>query len=143
MKINNQSPSQMEPDAIVKEIQALRADMQKGTERMFELSRVLYSKVRRDTRPDTAALILYANAWTRFSGAMGQGLRRTASTDRVLRAARLQEQERQEQEERQRLLEERRREQAEAAATHIYGSDLDMEDDLVALYGQEVTHASV
>ena len=143
MKMHTQSPSQMEPDAIVKEIRDLRGEIQRSTERLYELSRVLYSKVRREARPDTAALILYANAWTRFAGAIGQGLKRTASTDRVLKAAHLQEQERKEQEERQRELEERRQRLAEVAASHVYEGDLDVDDDLVALYGQEVMNASV
>lgn len=141
MKIENKNPALMEPDEIIQEIKNLRGDMERSATRLYELSRVLYTKARRDPDVDrTPSRILFANAWGRFSGAVGQGLRRASSADRVLEVP---ERERQDREERDRREEARKvRQEAREHKRNINPSLIpsDGVEDLVELFGQEVVN---
>ena len=134
----------MAPDEIIMEIKELRSELERTVERLFELSKVLYTKARRSDVVDdrTSAFVLYANAWTRFSGMVGQGLRRTASVDRVLRVAQQNERDRQEHErqEQARGVQEAKREakRENSRASNLSFVPSPGVEDLVALYGQEV-----
>ena len=79
-------PSYMSEGQIMEEIHQLRDNIRQSSMRIFDLSRMLYSRARRRPSDDTtSAYILAANAWSRFSGMLEQGLRRASSSDRVLR----------------------------------------------------------
>lgn len=164
--------SLMTPDEIVQEIKEIRGEIERSADRLYELARVLYTKVKRtdpqermvprsdsqeqtDSRPELqkrgrdtqnipttvrSSLSTYANAWARFAGVVGQGLRRTASIDRVLKLAHQQEQDRQEQRQRLQDRENRRIKKVTSPSSLIPSEGV---EDLVALYGQEVLdHAS-
>jgi hypothetical protein len=139
MKIANDSPARMSPDEIVSEIRELRDEIFRLSTRLHELSRVLYAKARRSTDADTTpSLTLYANAWSRFSGAVGQGLQRIASADHVLKTAQQRTQERKERQAREEAAQDRKEQRAhrETMATPLIPSP--GVEDLVALYGQDV-----
>jgi hypothetical protein len=136
----------MTPEEIIQEIRDIRGSMDTLCTRVFELSRTLYSKARREATKDTmGSLVLYANTWTRLSGAVSQGLQRTASADRVLKYAR-DDQERQEREAAERERREQEREDRAAkrqasASPVVPPSDSGLED-LIELYGKEVVNAN-
>ena len=143
--MNQRDPSQMTPEEIIHEIRGIRGSMDAMCSRVLELSRTLYSKARREASSENVApLVLYANTWTRFSGAISQGLQRTSSADRVLKNAR-EDQERRDRE----SVEREKREQARIAraekrarpAPSIVPSSEGL-DDLIELYGKEVVNAS-
>jgi hypothetical protein len=135
------STALMTPDEIVLEIKEVRGELEHNIERLFELSRVLYAKARRnndDTDNRRATMVLYANAWTRFVGVVGQGLRRTSSADRVLKVAQQQEQDRQERERRDKERDDRETQRVLRQATNPIFEPSPGVEDLVALYGPEV-----
>jgi hypothetical protein len=77
----------MSPQQIVEEMKDLRRTLERSTLRLYELAKALYQHARRSPADDSTAIyITYANAWSRFSGAMTHGLARTASSDRILGA---------------------------------------------------------
>lgn len=85
----NKTPQTMSPEEIVQEIAKIRDDIEASTQRIHELSKVLYAHSRRNSSRGEAtyAYITYSNAWMRFSGAISQGLTRTKVNDRALERA--------------------------------------------------------
>lgn len=143
MRISNENPMRMSPDEIISEIGELRGEVSRLSTRLHELSRVLYAKARRSTDGDASpSWALYANAWARFSGAIGQGLQRITTADQVLKTAQQRMQERKDRQDRDKAAQERRDRRAhrETMATPLIPSS--GVEDLVELYGQDVvTHA--
>ncbi len=80
------NPQTMKPEEIATEMDSLRETLNLASQRMVELSRVLYTHIRRvgSADPTTPAYIAYANAWGRLAGAVQQGIRRTLTTNRFL-----------------------------------------------------------
>lgn len=79
-------PSTMKPEEIVQEITELQSTMKLSVERTFELSKALYSQTRRKASDNnTSAFVNFANSWSRFSGAMAQGLNRISSSEKILK----------------------------------------------------------
>lgn len=84
--MERRNPSLMSYDEIVQEIGDLRKGVDQGARRIYELSRVLHDRARRDQQDDTTGVyIAFSNAWSRFAGMVNQGLSRTASADRLLK----------------------------------------------------------
>jgi hypothetical protein len=70
---------------MVQQIQGLRKEIIAKAGRLYELSGELRTKSRRFLADEgTSNYIMFANAHLRLAGALTQGIRRTASTDRVL-----------------------------------------------------------
>lgn len=81
----SRDPRQMTAEEIVQEVYLLRDGMEKTAQRIVELSQTLYSKVRRTPADDyTSRFILFANTWTRLGAMVEGGIRRTASTTRII-----------------------------------------------------------
>jgi len=75
----------MGQQAIVAEIRMLREAIDTDARRIFELSTTLHRMTGRQPADDsTVPYRNYANAWSRFANMVGLGLRRTASSERVL-----------------------------------------------------------
>ena len=143
--MNQRDPSQMTPEEIIQEIRNIRGSMDAFCSRVFELSRALYTKARREASDDSrGSLVLYANTWTRFSGAVSTGLQRTASADRVLKNAR------EDRERREQMAAERERREADRMArlekrekqAQSVRPPSDGLEDLIELYGKEVVNAT-
>jgi hypothetical protein len=81
-----------EPDqelkALVSQIQEARKTADESARKLYEAASLLYEKARRNPIEGASAYVIFANAHLRMANALGQGLRRTASTDRVLKIAR-------------------------------------------------------
>ena len=76
----------MTADELVKEITEISDSLKSSIDRTAELSKALYSRVRREASdPNTSAYINYANAWLRLAGAINQGLTRTALPGVILK----------------------------------------------------------
>lgn len=130
----------MSLDEIVQEIRDIRGHMEADCSRILEISKVLYSRARREALTDSVApLILYANTWSRFAGAISHGLARTSTADRVLEKSN-EDIKREE----QRILEQVRRDQQRTARTEKRAKQVpnpspsDDLSDLIELYGREV-----
>ena len=125
------NPATMTPEEMVLEMQELQQGLTRGAVRIHELSRFLYQRVRRAPADDTTSIyVTYANALTRFSGVVQQGIGRLKSAERVL--GMLPKAEREETP----PPAPRREPETGAAARR---SPL---EDLMDLYGQEMTNAS-
>lgn len=124
----------MTPVEIVTEISDLRGQLNASAMRVHELSRALYSHTRRSASTSTtAAYITYSNGWTRFSGALVQGLKRTEHIDRQLDRAQKAEVMRKAQEEADtKAAEAKKAQRAVKAEAH---SSL---GDLISLYGEDM-----
>lgn len=130
----SQSPQHMTPDQIVAEIGELRESMNATAQRMLDLSKALYTQMRRTTASNaTPVYIAYSNAWMRFAGTMTQGMRRAMSSDRVLERYRQAEEEKVEQARRaaQASLKREAVRTSEASRKAAFG-------DLIELYGEEM-----
>jgi hypothetical protein len=80
-----QNPDRMTIEEVISEIAFLQDDIRVRTMRAYELGTSLYRRARRNTVDDnTAVYITYANAITRFAGAVNQVLSRTIRTAKVL-----------------------------------------------------------
>jgi hypothetical protein len=124
-----QNPAVMSFDAIIGEITSLKGSMQRDGRRVYELSRILQDRVRRQGTDDyTARYLTYSNACIRFCGILEQGLQRASSFDRVMVTVR----------------------KAQAKAAEIESKVIERPKapqaqglgDLTALFGQEMINAS-
>ena len=78
--------------AIVEKIKQARADVDAAVQKLQQTSMELKAYARRNPDESGSSLMVFANAHLRVCGACSQGVRRTASMDRVLnRAAQEQE----------------------------------------------------
>ena len=77
---------QDESEELVRRIQGVREELLTKVTELQELSTELRVKSRRFVADDGSnSYIMFANAHLRLAGALNQGLRRTGSTDRVLK----------------------------------------------------------
>ncbi len=72
-------------EELLTEIRTLREEINQGVTRLYGLARLLQGRARRAGGEMGPRYSLYATAWMRFAGAVSQGLRRAASSDRMLR----------------------------------------------------------
>lgn len=125
-------PRNLESADLVKEIHALRDDMERMAARMVELSQTLYSKVRRAPSDDyTARYVTFANAWTRFGSMVDGGIRRTSGVARLVASI---------QQEKIEASEEADRKQREALRAQRAPKQTATAPDLVELYGEEMVN---
>lgn len=129
-------PSTMKPEEIVQEITELQSAMKLSVERTFELSKALYSQTRRKASDNnTSAFVNFANSWSRFSGAVAQGLNRLSSSEKILkrtqeetiRLAKEADEQKVKDEERKKTVQSRKQKQKAS----LFG-------DMVELYGEDV-----
>ena len=81
----NRDPRRMTYDEIVQEIHGLKAEMERATSRVVELSLALYSRCRQNTADEYANRYLsFANTWTRFGQMVEASLQRTNSAARLV-----------------------------------------------------------
>jgi hypothetical protein len=82
---SSRNPIHLPPDDIVGEIGELRDTIDRSSRRIYELSKVLYDRMRRSPGANREIYITYSNVWIRFAGMVQQGLQRSRQGDRVLR----------------------------------------------------------
>lgn len=144
--MNQRDPSLMTPEEIIQEIRNIRGSMDALCSRAFDLSRVLYTKARREaTREQMAPLVVFANTWTRFSGAVSSGLQRTSTADRVLKNAADDKERRERDDAERKRREDERAARAEKKAQQAAASIVPPSDgleDFIELYGTEVVNVT-
>jgi len=136
-------PKTMEYPEIIGEIQALRTTLREKGQRIFELTRILHDRVRKQGADDyTSRYLAFAQANVRFVGGMEQGLQRIASIDRLVGTIQKEQKEAEEQvlrekreKERQVLREKREKERPKKRGYEASASPL---ADLTELFGQEM-----
>jgi len=81
----NRNPDRMSYEEIVDEVATLQDEVKVRAVRTHELGASLYRRIRRSPSDDSTAIyITYANAVTRFAGAVSQLSARTLRTAKVL-----------------------------------------------------------
>jgi hypothetical protein len=125
---------------LVEQIQAARRVTEESVAKLSELTQQLYSKARRSLFDGSSAYVLFANAHLRMAGALSQGMRRTASMDRVLNIA-----EAEREESRRRDIQEEERRLVREAQRKVRKLQLPTGDDFDEVYGdvvgEDVSHA--
>lgn len=126
----SRDPRSMSYDEIVQEVQTLKHDMERATNRVVELSLTLYSRVRQTPSDDYSSRYLsFANTWTRLGQMVEASLHRTGGAFRLMETVRRDKQDVQE----ERPVRTPRKKAASQSPT----------TDLSELYGAEmVTNAS-
>lgn len=71
-------------DALVERTQLLRTDIENSVARLVEASTELRAVCRRNFDEASASYLVFANSHLRLASALTQGIRRTASMDRML-----------------------------------------------------------
>lgn len=124
--------------ALVERIHNTRQTLEASIAQLQDASLELRSVCRRNYDEASSSYLVFANSHLRLAGALTQGIRRTASMDRVLvNAAREREDAKLRQEEFQ------RQQEVRAHAKLVQKLQLPTEDDFEELYGEIVTDAAV
>lgn len=126
---------------MVEQIKQAREDLEGDLEKLQALSLELRARCRRNLGEEvTGRYLTWVNAHLRITGALTNGLRRTASMDRVLNQAQADLEEA-----RRRAQEEARRLEARDHQRHVNQLILPTTDDFDEVFGdlvdEEVTHA--
>ena len=117
--------------ATILQMQMIRGDIEAKVSKLHELSLELRTTARRTLDASSNGFILYANAHLRVVGALTQGIRRTASMDRVLVIG-----QRDQEDARRRDEEERQDREVREHGRMIDQLSLPTEDDFEELYGE-------
>jgi hypothetical protein len=72
-------------EGLVRDIQAAREDLTSAIDRLYRLAVELRTLTRRSLDEGAQSYIMFANAHMRLAGALNQGVKRTGSTDRILK----------------------------------------------------------
>lgn len=72
-------------DKVLAEMLVVRTEIDQKARRLQELAVLLSRTAKQTVREQASTYILYANAWLRFAGMVGQGLKRSAAADKVLK----------------------------------------------------------
>lgn len=131
-----QQQQEQKCDAIVEQIKATRADLEGGMAKLGQLTQQLRQHVRRNQNESTSRYLTYANAHQRLAGALGTGLRRTASMDRLLGVAKEEQREA-----REREAELERRQETRDHQRLVDRLTLPTADDFEEVYGEVIDHA--
>jgi len=84
--ISKQNPDSMPVESVISEINDIHGDIRIQGKRVYALAQSLYRRTRRTPADDaTAVYLTYANAMTRFAGALEQVSVRTMRVARVLK----------------------------------------------------------
>lgn len=122
---------EQEAQRILQSMEDLRTDIEQKVGQMADLSMKLRSHALRRRNDLTSGYLAYSNAYARICGALGQGLRRTASVGRVLEAAKASQEE-------NRRWEERHESRGQRAIEKL---SLPTNDDFDQVYGDSVPEA--
>lgn len=71
-------------DALVDRVKSLRSDIDRAVSQLVDASTELRAVCRRNYDEASASYLVFANSHLRLAGALAQGVRRTASMDRML-----------------------------------------------------------
>jgi len=122
---------------LIAQIQGVRKDVEASVTRLQDLCQQLRVEVRQLSGDDGAHhYLVFTNAHLRLAGALSQGLRRTSSVDRLLTAAKAEQEETQRRDDRERQYRESR--DRERALDRL---QLPQDDDFEDLYGEVMTDA--
>jgi hypothetical protein len=124
-----------EVESLIGRIKEARQEVETALTRLTYLSDELRSRARRAPE-NSSSLVVYANAHVRFAGAASQGMRRTASMDRLLDRAKAEKEETQRREALERKWAESRRVQKQ-----VDRLILPTDDAFSELYGEVVNNA--
>jgi len=84
--ISKQNPDSMSVESVISEINDIHGGIRIQGKRVYDLAQSLYRRTRRTPADDTTSVYLtYANAMTRFAGALEQVSVRTMRVARVLK----------------------------------------------------------
>jgi hypothetical protein len=124
-----------EVETLVEQIKEARREVEASLAKLTHLAEEMRGRARRS--PDSSSgLVVFANAHLRFAGAASQGMRRTASMDRVLDRAKAEKEELQ-----QREAQDRKWAEARQARKQVERLVLPTDDGFDELYGEVVTNA--
>ena len=123
--------------ALVERIHKIRSEVDGGIAQLQEAALELRSVCRRNYDEASASLLVFANSHIRLAGALGQGVRRTISMDRVLANA-AQERE----EAKRREAEFKRQQEVREHKKLVQNLQLPAPDDFDDLYGEIVNDAA-
>jgi hypothetical protein len=124
-----------EVEALIGRIKEARQEVETALMRLTHLSDELRSRARRSPE-NSSGLVVFANAHVRFAGAATQGMKRTASMDRMLERAKAEKEETQRREAQERAWAESRRVQKQ-----VDRLVLPTDDAFDELYGEVVNNA--
>jgi hypothetical protein len=116
-------------EKLVAEIQEARKEIIAQIDQLYRMSAELRTISRRE--PHSQAYVAFANAHLRLAGALNQGIRRTRSTDRLLKIGQAEREETRRQEERAHQRK-RAKEQQKAVDKLVLTTD----DDFDEIYGE-------
>ena len=120
---------------LVERIHTARESIESDVAHLQQACLELRTLVRRNYDEASSSYLVFANAHLRLSGALLQGVRRTASMDRMLNKAQ------QEREEAQALeAEHQARQELRAHARHVESLQLPSEDAFAEVYGELTDH---
>lgn len=124
-------------EALVERIHTARRDVDEGVARLQQSSEELRSLCRRNYDEASSSYLIFANSHLRLAGALSQGIRRTASMDRVLMNAAREREDAKAREE-----EFRRQQQVREHEKLVQKLQLPAPDDFDELFGEIVNDAS-
>lgn len=117
---------------IIHQMDAARQAIEAEVQKLALLSQELRSHAMRNRDDLTTGYLAYSNAYTRICGALGQGLRRTASMGRVLDSAKANQEEA-----KQREAHEEERQRLRAQTKQVERLKLPTSEDFDLVYGAE------
>lgn len=124
-----------EVETLIEQIKEARRDVEASLAKLTHLADEMRGRARRSPE-SSPSLVVFANAHLRFAGAATQGMRRTASMDRVIDRAKAEKEELQ-----RREAQERKWAEARQARKKVERMVLPTDDAFEELYGEVVTHA--
>jgi hypothetical protein len=128
--------NEREVKSLVAQIQEVRREVEASLSKLSSLSDDLRTRSRRVPNESSNSLVVFANAHLRFAGAASQGMRRTASLDRLLDKAQADKLENE-----RRQLQERQWAASREARKSVERLILPTSDPFDELYGEVVTNA--
>ena len=128
--------NEREVETLIGQIKEARQEVETALSRLTYLSDEMRSRARRSPADGSSSLVVFANAHLRFAGAASQGMKRTASMDRVLERAKAEKEEAHRRESQERQWAEARR-----AQKQVEKLVLPTDDAFDELYVEVVTNA--
>lgn len=125
-------------DGLVAQIQQARGELDTTLTKLARLTDELRRTVRQDRDEATSRYLIYATAHQRLAGALGAGIRRAASMDRLLGAAKEEQREA-----REREAEQQRRQETRDHQRMVDQLTLPTDDDFYEVYGDVIADGEV
>lgn len=124
-----------EVETLIEQIKEARREVEAGLAKLTHLADEMRGRARR-TPESSPSLVVFANAHLRFAGAATQGMKRTASMDRVIDRAKAEKEESE-----RRDAQERKWAATRKAQKQVERLVLPADDGFEELYGEVVTNA--